>query len=107
MPISHIIHEQCPECGKAAKEKSHFVAMLPKSINGKIVPQRTKVIILECGHTITEEKLEIFDFKDETNFDGSKHLFPFQSESCRLAVKASFKVLFRLDMGLGKTIIAA
>ena len=83
------------------------MAMLPKSINGKIVPQRTKVIILECGHTITEEKLEIFDFKDETNFDGSKHLFPFQSEACRLAVKASFKVLFRLDMGLGKTIIAA
>jgi SNF2 family DNA or RNA helicase len=107
MPVSHIIRPDCPKCGKPAKEKSSFVAVLPKQVNGEMKPQRTKIILLECGHTITEEKLEKISFDGFTNVDGSKTLFPFQAEACRRAVEANFKVLLRLDMGLGKTIISS
>jgi len=107
MPVSHIIHEQCPTCGKPAKEKEHFTAVLPKMVKGVPTPQRTRVIILECGHTITEEKLEIVDFRGIKNSFEDKALFPFQAEACALTVKAGFRVILRLDMGLGKTIISS
>lgn len=107
MAHTHLLRPDCPECGKPAKEKDHFFAVLPKMVNGKPEPQRTKLIMLECGHTIKEEQFNKFDFTSVANFDGSKKLFPFQAEACERMVKAGFRGLFRLDMGLGKTVLAS
>lgn len=107
MAITHIIRPDCPTCGKAAKEKSHFIAVLPKLIKGVVAPQRTKVTILECGHTIAEKLLDQVDFKGTKNVFEDKELFPFQADACKATVKAGFRVILRLDMGLGKTIISA
>lgn len=107
MALTHIIRPDCPTCGKPAREKEHFVAILPKPVNGMMKPQRTKITILECGHTIQEEKLEVVEYINTRNVDETKQLFPFQAETCRKVVKANFRAILRLDMGLGKTIISA
>lgn len=107
MAITHIIRPDCPTCGKPAKYKDSFIAVLPKMVNGNPTPQRTKIIMLECGHTITEEKLALVKFAGTKNEQGDKELFPFQAEACDRAVGTNFRAILRLDMGLGKTVVCA
>lgn len=102
-PVSHIIHKACPECGKPAREKEHFFLQLP--VKGKV--QRFKVTSLECGHTLKERQLDKVVFAGTRNYNEEKVLFPFQAEACDKVVKANFRAILRLDMGLGKTIISA
>lgn len=101
---THILRPDCPECGKPAIEVSHFSCMMPKTIEGKIVPVKTRFITLKCGHIITQEKAEVLDFSDVVSFSGKKP-FKFQVTTAERIVKADFRALARLDVGLGKTIV--
>jgi SNF2 family DNA or RNA helicase len=101
-----MLRPDCPECGKPARQVSSFHVNLPKVVDGVVKPIRTLITKLECGHSIREEKCEIFDFSSLRSVT-NKFLFPFQIEACERSVKSGFKAILRLDMGLGKTVISA
>lgn len=102
--------DNCPTCGKVAKEKNSIEVL------GK------KIIFLECGHVISKVA-ESFSAFDKITFDGdanckhewngtkcikcdAKKLYPFQVESCKFLEKANGRAGIFHEMGLGKTIIA-
>ena len=104
MPATHLLRSHCPDCNKPAVQSETFVATIPKTVNGILTPQKQRFIILKCGHTITKEKAGVVDFSDIVSFKGHKP-FPFQLTAAERVVKADFKALMRLDVGLGKTIV--
>ena len=106
MPATHLLRSHCPECKKPAVQESTFVATIPKTIDGVLTPVKQRFIILKCGHTLTKEKAGVVDFSDIVSFKGHKPFTPFQLEAAERVVKADFKALLRLDVGLGKTIIS-
>lgn len=94
MALSSIVKVKCPKCDKVAVEKSRFVF-------GK-----TKLISLECGHSVAAEILQSKDYSELTSSDGKMKLMPFQIAGVEFAEKAGCRVLIADEQGLGKTVEA-
>ena len=101
MPATHILRPSCPECKKPAIEVSRFSILTPRK--GKQV--KTTMIVLKCGHSISQEIADATDFSGIVSFKG-KTPFHFQEIASERTVKTNFRALLRLDVGLGKTIIS-
>jgi SWI/SNF-related matrix-associated actin-dependent regulator of chromatin subfamily A-like protein 1 len=88
MAISTIVKQLCKECGKVAVEKS------------RITFGANKLIILECGHVVTEEVLQKADYSTLTSSDGKMKLMPFQIEGVEFAERANCRVLIADEQAL-------
>lgn len=89
MALSSIIKLTCDQCGKVAVEKS------------RISFGTTKLIGLECGHMIAEDKLQSIKFDNILN---GTTLRGYQVDGVKFLEQANGRALLADDMGLGKTI---
>lgn len=92
MPLSTIVHKECPTCHKVFVETSRIDFGTDWFITGK------------CGHCITEAKLtsSAYEF---TSTDG-KIPRPYQIEGIKFAEQSGVRCLIADEQGLGKTIQA-
>ena len=96
-PLTSILRSECTKCGKIAVEKSRL----------KI--GRTIIITLQCGHTITTDKVAKTNDSayDSIVFaDGCKPR-PYQIEAIKFAEESDIRCIIADEQGLGKTIEAA
>lgn len=93
MPLSSIIRQECPKCGKVAVEAS------------KMKFGKTTLITLVCGHIIAEGQLSSLDdvYDAIANRRGQK-LRPYQIEGIKFLEEANAKAILADEQGLGKTI---
>jgi len=96
MPLSAIVKKTCPTCGKTAIEKSRLAFS-------------STIIVLECGHLISEDKLNAGE--DDSRFTNYKNhkgesLRPFQIECVKFAEQANARIIIADEQGLGKTVEA-
>ena len=101
-----ILKLKCEECGKPAVEESHITVTVPKEDGENMKLVKMKVTTLVCGHLVSNELESVRSFDDIVSFH-HKRPFPYQKTTCKKVVKAGFRALIRLDMGLGKTIVSA
>jgi len=98
MAVSTIIKKTCPQCGKIAVEKSRSDMVFFTMLN------------LECGHSITEDKLVQTRIQLDTDISyrniGQFKLRQYQIEGIKFAENANCRVLFADEQGLGKTLEA-
>lgn len=91
MSLSLIRKQTCPICGRPAIEKS------------RIGFAKSKLISLECGHLLTEEKLTSVNYNELQSSDGKK-LLPYQIDGVKFAEESGARCLIADEQGLGKTI---
>lgn len=89
MSLSSIIKLTCPQCGKVAVEKS------------RISFGTSKLISLECGHMITEEKMSSVNINHVLN---GTTLWDYQVKGTQFLEQANARALLADEQGLGKTI---
>lgn len=92
MALSSIIRQNCKVCGKIAVEKS------------RINLASNKLIILECGHMVSEEILNGADYDSIISSDGRK-LMPYQVEGVKFLENANARAVLADEQGLGKTVM--
>jgi SWI/SNF-related matrix-associated actin-dependent regulator of chromatin subfamily A-like protein 1 len=93
MALSSIIKQTCKECGKIAIQKS------------MISFGKSKLITLECGHTITSTALASTNYDSIVSADG-KNLLPYQIDGIRFLENADARAILADEQGLGKTVQA-
>lgn len=89
---SKIIKLNCPACNKVAVETS-------RADIGDLI-----FVTLECGHTITQDKVKGSDY--ELVSSDNRSIRPFQIEGIKFAEESNARCLIADEPGLGKTIQA-
>lgn len=91
MALSQIIKKECPVCGKVAVEASRL------NIGEKTL------IVLQCKHVITEDKIAAGLYDSIVSSDGDK-LMPYQIAGIKFAEESNARCLIADEQGLGKTV---
>lgn len=94
MALSSIIKKRCPTCEKVAIERS------------SIDLGTSKMITLECGHTIFGSSLAANQSLSVVSADG-RILMPYQVKGVEFTEKANARCLIADEQGLGKAVQAA
>jgi SNF2 family DNA or RNA helicase len=100
MPALTVLRTKCPECGIMAR------GIGTEKVYDYVDNLRYRVDYLYCGHQLITDAFKPFRFDVLKTKDGDK-LYPFQVKACNFGVEADLRVLYTLEMGLGKTVIAA
>lgn len=94
-----VLRTKCPECGivaRATKQEKVWCYVDGKTYH---------VTHLYCRHQLIEEGLPLFKFDKIRSRDEQK-LYPFQVRACDFGRESNLRVLYTLEMGLGKTVVA-
>ena len=96
-PHSTILRKLCPACKQNATERSHTdIGTL-------------RIITLECGHTISEDRVKKSRFDEIKSIESYLHKYKpydFQASGVEFLENANCRGLIADEMGLGKTIQA-
>lgn len=99
MPGLTVLRTKCPECGIMAR------GIHTEKVYDYVTKLRYRVDHLYCGHQLISDAVKPFHF-DKLKANNGDRLYPFQIKACEFGVEADLRVLYTLEMGLGKTIIA-